>query len=318
MRLGPGTSTDTIFNTDYDDFCGTLIQAYSGDNTLCSRTFPLFGRSDGLQPGHVNYLGNATINCHGFNDLFVLGKVCLVPCINDKLQGCCWVPFTLAHLFSCCNQYGCCPKTPAPTPSPGASSVACTDLFPTCPTLKTQLDAVHGSCFTADMGELTNVTAYRGMHLADKCCASCQPGCAKCIAGGHTRAFCTTIHVCQATTCVLGKDCTACMTQTTQAACSSYGVDCSCPGQQSSRRRAQSSAAVQVQAGTHASTRLSTLLDCLAERKCVFSAYRNHAVLNFSSRVCTPSHDTGPRALKNKSSATRERRPMATCTEKIS
>ena len=79
----PGTSTDLIFATDYNDFCGTLIQAYRGDNTICSHTFPLFGRGGSVQPGHVNYLGNATLNCHGFTDLFVLGKVCLEPCVND-------------------------------------------------------------------------------------------------------------------------------------------------------------------------------------------------------------------------------------------
>ena len=165
----------------------------------------------------------------------------------------------MAHLFSCCTKYGCCgtthgkPTTAPTTASPGV----CYDQYTTCSNLKAQLDANHGSCFTTDMGDMTGVAAYNGVHLADRCCASCQPKCVACLKDGNTHTFCITIGSCDANLgCSLSKKCTACMAQRSKAQCESYGVDCNCISPSTSRRRAQSGAsAMQVKASTHASER---------------------------------------------------------------
>ena len=131
--------------------------------------------------------------------------------------------------------------------------------FLTCASLKAELDTNKGSCFTTDVGEAVGEPKYNGMHLADKCCASCQPGCAACIAKGNPRSFCGTIGAChQSSTCALPKKCTQCMAKNTKADCQSFGVDCTetCASTSSAtHRRAQSgaSAAVQVSAGEQSS-----------------------------------------------------------------
>ena len=151
------------------------------------------------------------------------------------------------------------------------SLTVCKDEFASCGKLKAQLDASNGSCYTTDVGEATSNPAYDGLHLADKCCGTCQPGCSRCLAAGHSRSFCDSILVCHASaTCSLPKICTTCLVRATKAECESYGVDCTetCSAAPSgSRRRAQggAAAAVQVQAGGQSSKQLSAILNCLAE-----------------------------------------------------
>ena len=149
----------------------------------------------------------------------------------------------------------------------------CKDQYPTCVSLKAELDATNGSCYTTDVGEAVGEPKYNGMHLAEKCCASCQPGCAACIASGNARSFCDTIHACHASsTCTLPKDCISCMAQNTKAKCESFGLGCTetcAPSTMHRRAQGGAAAAVQVQAGESSGTKLTKVLDCLAEGQAV-------------------------------------------------
>ena len=81
-------STDQLYAADFNLACGTLLQEYNGAaGSICSKSLALFGKT-GNNATHVNFLGNARLECHGFNDLYMLGKVCFEPCINDESQGC--------------------------------------------------------------------------------------------------------------------------------------------------------------------------------------------------------------------------------------
>ena len=219
----------------------------------------------------MNFLGDATVQCHGENELYVLGKLCMEPCLHDpSASKCCWVPSEIAQLFACCTQLGCCADTPPPTPPP-----ACVDLHATCPKLKRQLDAINGSCLTTDFGGATGIAAYNGMHLADQCCASCKPSqsshCDQCIADGHTHELCVAIGVCGR--CSYPAACARCIaadSRLTITQCRSYGLDCTlgCAPAGAGRRRAQSGAAggaaAQVSASSAAWSTFDKLMDCLA------------------------------------------------------
>ena len=304
-------TADVLREVDYDGVCGNLLQTYAGPGTICNKQFALFAKT-GNSATHVTFLGKMTLNCQGKGDAYVLGKVCLEPCISDPTTRCCWVPAFMAQLFPCCGPYGCCPPTEAPTPSPqtcahgmlkivsivpGELSVCapcadyvakeedckngefeaqsclancfanqppaagvsdCKDQHARCPLLKQQLDAgVNGSCFTSDFGELTGVPAYSGVHLNDQCCASCQPGCAKCLDDGHAPSLCTQIQACVGSSCAhptLPANCVACMgASSSKAQCESYGVSCTedcadvAAASPTAHRRAQAGAAAAVQ-----------------------------------------------------------------------
>ena len=286
-----GVTTDLLYSVDFNFACGALLRQYHGTGTICGHSFPLFGKT-GNSAAHVNFLGKATLQCHGFNDLFVLGKVCLEPCISDESQGCCWIPPVLSHFFSCCGKYHCCPETRAPTPAPAAAALAnCTDNFPTCPMLKKKFDQINASCFTSDAGAVLHNSKFNGVHFVDQCCASCRPAstdhCAQCIAHGHSHSMCTKIGVCH---CSYSAKCMQCLGvsdsggQTTVDECQSYGIDCTenCSGSSTPRvqghRRVQggAAAAVQVQAGGQSNKQLNAILNCLAKgdsvAKCAGSA----------------------------------------------
>ena len=223
--------TATFYDVDFDNACGQLLRQYRTEQaygSICGHSFPLFGKF-GNNATHATFLGKAVLQCNGISDVEVLLTVCVDPCISDPSQGCCWVPTFAAPLFGCCEPYGCCHKTNAPTPAPtlDASATGCKDMHTTCPRLRTELDAHNGSCFTSDFGQVTGVAKFNRMHLNDQCCASCQPHCASCLSDGHDRGYCAAIGVCRASLhCTLPKTCKLCMTQSTLAQCKAYGIDC--------------------------------------------------------------------------------------------
>ena len=143
-------------------------------------------------------------------------------------------------------------------------------MYPTCQKLKKQLDAVNGSCFSDDMGELTGSPDLEGKHLEDGCCATCKPdenaGCTKCLASGQPRAFCTAIGAC-------GDSCRPCSVHQVHTGCHAsavpIGIDSVqiCDGASIHRRIKGSGAAAAAQVSTNkaSTTRFKQLMDCLAE-----------------------------------------------------
>ena len=150
-----GVSSDVLYSADFNDLCGLFFTHYHGLGTLCGASFPLFAKN-GNTATHVNFLGNVVVQCHNFVDVFVLNKMCVEPCMHEQ-KGCCWVSPDISGYFDCCASFGCCGPTQAPSPAP-TTLTTCTDLHPTCPSLKQQLDDIGKTCFD-DMGEITgNVT----------------------------------------------------------------------------------------------------------------------------------------------------------------
>ena len=305
-----------LYEADLNDFCGTILTRYSAryTGTVCSQSFPLFGKEfEGRtnNASHVTFLGNAKVRCHGQNELYVVSRLCVAPCMIDaSASKCCWIPASIAQLFQYCPYVPhCCPDTPPPTPPP-----LCVDNFPTCPKLKAQLDRVNGSCSHTDVGQATGIAAYNGMHLVDQCCASCQlDHCAKCIADGNSRGDCAAIGVCK---CSLSAACLRCMSfndRFTRAKCASYGINCTernCSQVPSARRRAQAgAAAAQVAASPHSSAVFHKLMGCLAGgasiQTCVSpvapstvaatpsAAPTASPMLHSSPTKCADQHDSG-------------------------
>ena len=260
-----------LFAADLDDFCGTVLRAYEGRDSVCSRSFPLFAKEDSREgrtnnATHADFLGNAKVQCHGQEDLYVVNKLCVQPCFADTAKSpskCCWVPSLLAHMFDCCSALGCCVGS-----RPSIAAPPCVDQYPTCPKLKAQLDQRNGSCATTDVGWVTGLPQFNGLHLQDKCCASCTDYCALCMKD-NTRLECKAIGVCS--NCTYGAACMRCMTiaaKFTAAKCASYGIDCTehCSSTGFGRRRRvqSASAGAQVSASVESSAVFVKLMDCLA------------------------------------------------------
>ena len=272
------------------------LQTYAGPGTICNKQFALFAKT-GKSATHVTFLGKMTLNCHGKDDAYVLGKVCLEPCISDPTTRCCWVPTFMEQLFACCGPYGCCPDTKAPTPTPTVVAVGtCKDQHTRCPLLKKQLDAVDGSCFSSDVGELTSVPAETGLHLVDQCCASCQPGCVTCLATGHPRSFCTGVGACVDSNCAhptLPAACVKCMGQSSTKArpnkpvCATHtphyvrGLTVNSSNPSRNRTQEQAVGAQQEQRGLESTTR---------KLLCVSMVVRTAAVSHTVSPHCRPQH----------------------------
>ena len=129
---------------------------------------------------HVNFLGKATLQCLGYTDLFVLGKLCLQPCMADESQGCCWIPQEIAMLFGCCAKYGCCPPTAAPTATPTTTP---TDAPCKQGTLKI---ATAGSsyCVACETHVAKAADCSNGDFDAASCLATCFPTAAAVPIGG--------------------------------------------------------------------------------------------------------------------------------------
>ena len=161
-----GVSNDVLFSGDFSDLRGLFFTHYHGIGTLCGASFPLFAKN-GNTATHVNLLGNVVVQCHNFVDVSVINKICVEPCMHEH-KGCCWVSPDISYnvMFSSCASLGCCGPTQAPSPAPTAPT-SCTDLHPTCPKLKKQLDATGKTCFD-DMGQITGDITMRGMHLVDE------------------------------------------------------------------------------------------------------------------------------------------------------
>ena len=112
------TRANLLSSADFNLACSAMLLQYSAsgsaEGSICSKDFALFGKSSPTSEPikRVNFLGTATLQCRGNRDLYVLGKLCLATCMHDDTPdhpGCCWVPPDIAHLFGCCNKYGCCP-----------------------------------------------------------------------------------------------------------------------------------------------------------------------------------------------------------------
>ena len=215
-------TTSACLQADFNDLCGQMLQAYTGVGTLCGHSFPLFAKG-GSASTHIKLLQNVQLECHGFDELYVLSKTCVQPCISTT-NGCCWIPPILSQWFPCCASLGCCPQTDSPTAAPTTASMppstTCVDKHPTCPELKAELDEQGMSCFTADLGEASGDASLNGKVLADQCCATCglptDKNCAKCMLG-NSRAFCVKINVCHVNKeCALPADCAMCITQSTK------------------------------------------------------------------------------------------------------
>ena len=158
----------------------------------------------------------------------------------DIKQQCCWVPAVATHLFECCRstRLTCCNGESKAKPA------VCVDTHPTCPLLKKQIDAAGKSCYKDDMGVLTHDASLLGMHLADKCCASCcNKRCRTCVTFAP-------LAQCSA---MVGENCT----------CATVGGAASATG----RRRAQAGngKVVATQVGGQESSRrqLAKLTSCL-------------------------------------------------------
>ena len=87
--------------------CSDMMYRYSSTGKICGRPFRV-GANSSIAGPHI-------LECHGKSDLYVLGNLCIEPCMIDRGRGdgvsnCCWVPSSIAHLFGCCDKYDCCPK----------------------------------------------------------------------------------------------------------------------------------------------------------------------------------------------------------------
>ena len=272
VQFMDGVSSAVLYSADFNHLCGHMLTQYHGLGTLCGRSFPLFAK-DGNTRTHVNFLGNVAVQCHNFNDVFVLLKTCVAPCM-DEAKGCCWLPSDLAIYYDCCGSLGCCGVTPAPTPAPTTGQ--CIDMHPTCPSLKKQLDDHGESCFTADLGDVTGDVSVSGKHLVDECCASCGGNgggghCTQCVAAGHTKDECMAAGVCKCSFPAACRRCISVNSETfTKAQCASFGIDCTenCTQGSATRRALQGGSGggggTQVTASTASAARLKTLMDCLA------------------------------------------------------
>ena len=157
--------TALLKRTDFDSFCQGVFVHLARRDPICGQTFPLFDRKSTARES--NFLGYTAISCSGSGpvaDTRAALEMCSVPCTEDTSQPCCWVPSSVSQLFSCCRSLGCCVEQSS------GSSAPCEDKRATCPKLKKQIDAAGKSCYTDDLGALTNISAYAGMHLADQCC----------------------------------------------------------------------------------------------------------------------------------------------------
>ena len=98
--------------------------------------------------------------------------MCTGPCMDEKTDGCCWVPALLAGHFSCCKELGCCRDSGRVKPPirPHLPSLGCQDLHKTCGTLKQEL-ARKGKTCASDLGVFN--TSLKGKTLRDECCATC-------------------------------------------------------------------------------------------------------------------------------------------------
>ena len=88
--------------------CSDMMYRYTSTGKICGKLFRVGANSSLADHALV-------LECHGKSDLYVLGKLCIEPCMIDRGRGdgvsnCCWVPSSIAHLFSCCDKYDCCPK----------------------------------------------------------------------------------------------------------------------------------------------------------------------------------------------------------------
>ena len=157
--------TALLKRTDFDSFCQGIFVHLARRDPICGQTFPLFDRKSTAH--QARFLGYTAISCSGSGpvaDTRAALEMCSVPCTEDTSQPCCWVPSSVSQLFSCCRSLGCCVEQSS------GSSAPCEDKRATCPKLKKQIDAAGKSCYTDDLGALTNISAYAGMHLADQCC----------------------------------------------------------------------------------------------------------------------------------------------------
>ena len=88
--------------------CQIIFVEFANTRKICDKKYPMFARG-GTTSQHVDFLGDATVRCHGYGDLYVLLSACTSPCVSD-LNGCCWVPPVVSSKFACCSELHCCPN----------------------------------------------------------------------------------------------------------------------------------------------------------------------------------------------------------------